>query len=201
MKKIFAGGALTAVALGGMIAMAPTASAHHAEASATCEGGVVVDLWSYYDGADLEVKIDDEVVESKHVGQIFKETYSFGDLTTGHTWSVTVDAQGDKYDLNESGSVEACEQPAPEPTETPEPTPEPTVPAETPTPDATVPADEPTEPAEEPSPEPSTAAPVEDDDSELAATGATVGGAAAFALLLVGGGAALVIARKRMAKN
>ena len=198
MKKILAGGALTAVALGGMFAMAPSASAHTPKVHADCDSGLVVNL-TLYRGADVDVVIDGETVASETFKSQFVETYDLGDDTVEHTWSVTVDAHdSDKYDWSDEGSIPACAEPTDELIE-PEPTEEPSVPAEEPTPE---PTEEPSTPAEaEPTPEPSDAAPVEEEETELAATGATVGGAAIFALLLVGGGAALVITRKRLAKN
>ncbi|MBO0608235.1 hypothetical protein [Myceligenerans salitolerans] len=117
MKKFLAGGALTAVALGGMVAMAPAASAHIPNATADCTG-LYVDFKSYRGGTDVEVVIDGEVVESTVLpGDFydwvdFVEHYPFEDDTVAHTWSVSIDAHDDdRFDYTDEGTVEACATP------------------------------------------------------------------------------------------
>ncbi|GAB4087293.1 hypothetical protein GCM10028784_39230 [Myceligenerans cantabricum] len=116
MKKFLAGGALTAVMLGGMVAMAPAASAHIPNANADCSG-LNVDFKSYR-GGSIEVVIDGEVAESTEFPggnnnwSDFVKHYPFEDDTVDHTWSVTVDAyDNDKYDYADDGTVEACAEP------------------------------------------------------------------------------------------
>lgn len=117
MKKFLAGGALTAVALGGMVAMAPAASAHIPNATADCTG-VNVDFQSYRGGTEIEVRIDGQVVEQATLPggfydwHNFVEQYPFDDPTVAHTWEVSVDAHDDdKYDYTSGGTVEACATP------------------------------------------------------------------------------------------
>ncbi|MBE1877505.1 hypothetical protein [Myceligenerans pegani] len=117
MKKFLAGGALTAVVLGGMVAMAPAASAHIPNASADCSG-LYVDFKSYRGGTDIEVVIDGEIVESAVLPGSprdwahFVKHYEFDDDTVAHTWSVSVDAHDDdKYDYSNEGTVDACAEP------------------------------------------------------------------------------------------
>jgi hypothetical protein len=117
VKKFLAGGALTAVVLGGMVAMAPAASAHIPNASADCTG-LNVDFKMYRGGTNVEVVIDGVVVESTvlpgapHEWRNFVKSYAFDDDTVAHTWSVSVDAHDDdKFDYTNSGTVEACAEP------------------------------------------------------------------------------------------
>ncbi|RPF19458.1 hypothetical protein [Myceligenerans xiligouense] len=120
MKKFLAGGALTAVALGGMVAMAPAASAHIPNVNADCTG-LYVDFKSYKGGTDVEVVIDGAVVESTVLPGSpydwvdFVKHYEFDDDTVGHTWSVSVDAHdgrdGVQYDFTDEGAVDACATP------------------------------------------------------------------------------------------
>ncbi|MBL0887364.1 hypothetical protein [Myceligenerans indicum] len=116
MKKFLAGSALTAVALGGMVAMAPAASAHIPNTTADCNG-LNVDLKQYH-GGSIEVVIDDKVVDStefpggSEYWSSFVKQYPFEDDTVEHTWSVTVDAyDDDQYDYADQGSVAACATP------------------------------------------------------------------------------------------
>src|SRR5690606_26074251 len=109
---------------------------------------------------------------------------------------------GTQYDWVDSGQIDPCVEPAPEPAPgvpaEPEPTEPPAAEPEPPDEPSVSPAAEapvpPAEPSETPSPAP-------EEPPVLAATGATVGGAVAFAALLAAGGVALVWARKRMQQS
>ncbi|GAA1863723.1 hypothetical protein [Myceligenerans crystallogenes] len=122
MKKILAGGALTAVALAGLVATAPAASAHTPNVTADCSTGLYVDLRWYPDGTTVDVQIDGASVESVTLSgrggnNDHIKTYPFTDQTVAHTWAVNVDSpDSDKlhpagYDFAATGEVSSCATP------------------------------------------------------------------------------------------
>ncbi|HEV6952345.1 MAG TPA: hypothetical protein VKY86_03735 [Promicromonospora sp.] len=204
MKKLLAGGTLAVLTFGGVLAGAATASAHTPRVAADC-GWLEVNLQAYR-GAKVTVTIDGAVAHEEEFQSGFSKKFEGLAQDVTHDWTVTVDAydgyDGTQYDWEDSGQIDPCVEPAPEPSPSVPAEPEPTEPpAAEPEPSdepSVVPSEEAPVPPAEPSESPS---PVAEEPPVLAATGATVGGAVAFAALLAAGGVALVWARKRMQQS
>lgn len=107
MKRILAGAATAALALGGLVATAMPASAHTPKVQDDCDS-LTVQLWSYQ-GAHVVVEIDGEVVRDEPFDHHFDESFEL-DKTRAHTWAVSVDAKDDdQWDADFAGQTKACD--------------------------------------------------------------------------------------------
>ncbi|MCA5894126.1 hypothetical protein LEP48_12325 [Isoptericola sp. NEAU-Y5] len=113
MKRILAGVATTALALGGMlVATAAPASAHTPDASATCTT-LSVNLGAYR-GATVTVTVDGSAVATEQFDRNWSKSFPL-DGSTSHTWSIDVDAHdSSSYDWQDSGTTEPCLPTTPE---------------------------------------------------------------------------------------
>ncbi|MCF4120451.1 hypothetical protein L1785_05610 [Antribacter sp. KLBMP9083] len=114
MKKILAGGALMALALGGLVATATPASAHTPVAKADCTG-LTVDLTAYSNGRNsVTVVVDGKELEATTFARSFHETYEWAghgiDPASVKSWSVAIDAtDGNQFDRTlRGGPLEDC---------------------------------------------------------------------------------------------
>jgi LPXTG-motif cell wall-anchored protein len=113
VKRTLAGVAATTLAVGGMlVATAAPASAHTPRVKDTCTS-LEVNL-TQYQGADVVVTIDGKTVADEDFHGSWHRTFEL-DGSTGHEWSVDVDARdGDQYDARERGRTEPCVPTTPE---------------------------------------------------------------------------------------
>lgn len=114
MKKILAGGALAALALGGLVATATPASAHTPVVKADCTA-LTVDLTAYSnDRNSVTVVVDGEEIAATTFARSFHETYEWADHdidpASVKSWSVKVDAtDGNQFDKTlTGGAIKGC---------------------------------------------------------------------------------------------
>ncbi|OLT54445.1 hypothetical protein [Cellulosimicrobium sp. CUA-896] len=111
MKRLLAGAATTALALGAaLVATAAPASAHTPVVDADCSS-VDVALWAYAERGranEVTVTVDGEVVEKERFGRDFRTSVDL-DPTTDHEWEVEVEAADDpRWDWSDEGTTTAC---------------------------------------------------------------------------------------------
>jgi hypothetical protein len=145
VKKLslaFVAAVLAAVSFIGLTAN--VASAHTSNIVSSCDDGLSVSLASYNGNANhsntVTVTFDGSVVASNNnFGSSFSYIKANPDKTVAHTYNVTVTAWDDsKYNVDQDGTIPACEEPPPTTTVPPTTT---TTPPTTPpvTPPAVVP--------------------------------------------------------------
>ncbi|WP_435737780.1 hypothetical protein V5D56_04030 [Cellulosimicrobium sp. PMB13] len=109
MKRFLAGAMTTALALGGLlVATAAPASAHTPVVVAECDS-LDIDL-SYYakSGNRVTVVVDGKTLADDQFGRSYEKSFPL-DGSTGHAWTVSVDASDeDRFDWSDKGSTTAC---------------------------------------------------------------------------------------------
>lgn len=116
LKKLVALAGVTAVvATGAVMFGAMPASAHTPTVTADCSTGLTVNLVDYSTNGghpqdnEVTVTIDGTQVDDQQFGASFNQTYPLGDQYAAHTYEVKVNAwDGKQYDLDKSGSLDAC---------------------------------------------------------------------------------------------
>src|SRR5690554_1537605 len=113
LRRALAGTVAAFLLAAGIVVLSPalSASAHTPSSSASCTGGLTVDLKTYPKGTTIKVTVDNVLVHDVTLHKDWQNWYANvpWDKTVNHVYQIDVDSpDGKKYDYKKDGKVTGC---------------------------------------------------------------------------------------------